>query len=166
MKIYVGADYRGLERKQELLKFLAGLDAEVMDLGTYAPTVTGVNDEISAYVSSDNRGEDDYNDSAIALAREVREDRGARGILICDSGHGMTMQANRYKGIRAACCDSAESARLAREHEDANVLCLAAHFVDEAKMQEIVRAFLETEFTPIERRVRRINRLDEGDDYD
>ena len=109
---------------------------------------------------------DDFNDPAIAVARAVRENRGSMGILICDSAHGVTIQANRFKGIRAAHCDSVESARLAREHDDANVLCLSAHFMDEAKMQEIVQAFIETNFENLERRVRRINRLDEREDYD
>ena len=96
----------------------------------------------------------------------MREDRGARGILICDSAHGVTIQANRFKGIRAAHCDNVESAQLAREHDDANVLCLSAHFMDEDKLYEVVRAFLTTDFQNLERRVRRINRLDEREDYD
>ena len=96
----------------------------------------------------------------------VRKSRDARGILICDSAHGMTIQANRFKGIRAAHCENAESARLAREHDDANILCLSAHFLNDENLQEIVLAFLETKFTVIERRVRRINRLDEREDYD
>lgn len=164
MKVYVGADYRGLSRKQELLKFLAGFDAEVVDMGIYAAP----GDELSAEQSSDaDSPEYDYNLPASAVAREVREDdASARGILICDSAHGMTIQANRYKGIRAANCDTAESARLAREHDDANVLCLSAHLTDEATMQDITKTFLTTDFQPLPRRVRRINRLDEGSDYD
>ena len=149
MEIFVGADYRGFERKAELLRFLAGQNHEVVDEG--------------AYEYSEG---DDFNDPAIAVAKAVRENPGALGILICDSAHGVTMQANRFKGARAAHCESAESARLAREHDDANILCLSAHFVDNDKMIEIVSAFLETNFTNLERRVRRINRLDEREDYD
>ena len=149
MKIYVGADYRGFEKKLRLLEFLAQGQDEVYDLGAYEY----------------NEG-DDFNDPAIAVAKAVREDRGARGILICDSAHGVTIQANRFKGIRAAHCDNVESAQLAREHDDANVLCLSAHFMDEDKLYEVVRAFLTTDFQNLERRVRRINRLDERDDYD
>lgn len=147
--IYLGADYRGFEKKQSLLGFLAENNYEVTDLGAY-----------------ENVEGDDFNDAAIAVAKQVRENLGSYGILICDSAHGMTMQANRFKGVRAAHCDSAESARLAREHDDANVLCLSAHFMDEAKMQEITMAFLTTDFENLERRVRRINRLDEGGSYD
>ncbi len=147
--IYVGADYRGYEKKNQLLQFLANNNYDVTDMGAYE------------YVEGD-----DFNDAAIAVAKQVRENRGSFGVLICDSAHGMTIQANRFKGIRAAHCDSTESAKLAREHDDANVLCLSAHFMDEVKIQEIVKAFLDTNFENIERRVRRINRLDEREDYD
>jgi ribose 5-phosphate isomerase B len=149
MEIFVGADYRGFEKKKGILVFLAGQGHEVTDEGAYEY----------------NEG-DDFNDPAIAVARAVRENRGSIGILICDSAHGVTIQANRFKGIRAAHCDSVESAKLAREHDDANVLCLSAHFMDEAKMEEIIQAFIKTDFVNLERRVRRINRLDEREDYD
>lgn len=150
MKIFVGSDYRGFERKQALLRFLAEKNFEVIDKGDYE-----YNEEGS-----------DFNDSAIAVAKEVRENIGSKGILICDSAHGVTMQANRFKGIRAANCDTAESAKLAREHDDANILCLSAHFIDDNALKEIVDAFLATNFESLERRVRRINRLDERGDYD
>lgn len=148
MEIFVGADYKGFEKKQKILGFLAKKDNDVNDLG--------------AYDSSEN----DYNDPAITVSKMVRKNRDARGILICDSAHGMTMQANRFKGIRAAHCDTVESAKLAREHDDANVLCLSAHFLELDKMQEIVTAFLDTKFVDLERRIRRVNRLDERGDYD
>ncbi len=149
MRIFVGADYRGFEKKKALLKFLATKNYEIMDVGAY----------------SYHEG-DDFNDPAIAVARAVRREHETFGVLICDSAHGVTMQANRFKGVRAANCDSTESAKLAREHDNANVLCLSAHFIDESKMQEIVSTFLETKFESLERRVRRINRLDEREDYD
>lgn len=148
MEIFVGADYKGFEKKQEILRFLAKKECGVNDLGTYGPS------------------EDDYNDPAIAVSKMVRKSRDARGILICDSAHGMTVQANRFKGIRAVNCDTAESAKLAREHDDANVLCLSAHFLELEKMQEIITVFLDTKFVDLERRIRRINRLDEREDYD
>lgn len=149
MEIFVGADYRGLGTKTELLKFLVNSDYGVTDEGAYE------------YVEGD-----DFNDPAIKVAKSVRENPGSMGILICDSAHGVCMQANRFKGIRAAHCDSAEAAKLAREHDDANVLCLSAHFMNADLMREIVDAFLKTPFEPLERRVRRINRLDERNDYD
>lgn len=148
MKIFVGADYRGFETKKKLLELLASTDFEVIDVGAYEY----------------NEG-DDFNDPAIAVAKGVREEIGSKGILICNSAHGVTMQANRFKGIRAAHCNSAESAQLAREHDDANVLCLSAHFLNDELLNEIVKSFLNTEFSGLERRVRRINRLDEREDY-
>lgn len=149
MEIYIGADYRGFEKKQELIGFLTSQGHEVIDVGAFT------------YEEGD-----DFNDPAIAVAKAVRENRGSMGILICDSAHGVTMQANRFKGIRAAHCSSVESAVLAREHDDANVLCLSAHFMNESEMHAIIDSFLKTSFTNLERRVRRINRLDEREDYD
>ncbi len=149
MEVFIGADYRGLEKKVELAKFLIEKDYEVIELGS--------NDEDSNL---------DFNDAAIEVSMNVRENLGSRGILICDSAHGMTMQANRFKGIRAANCDSIESAKLAREHDDANILCMSAHFMGLQEMETVATTFLETDFEPIERRVRRINRLDEREDYD
>ncbi|MBQ3413497.1 RpiB/LacA/LacB family sugar-phosphate isomerase [Candidatus Saccharibacteria bacterium] len=149
MEVYVGADYRGFELKQALMQALAEMGAEAVDKGAYE-RVEG----------------DDFNDPAIAVAKAVRENPGSFGVLICDSAHGVTMQANRFPKVRAANCDSVESAKLAREHDDANVLCLSAHFVDAELMRGIVGAFLGTEFVALERRVRRINRLDERSDDD
>ena len=128
---------------------MADKDYEVTELGAY-----------------EYREGDDFNDPAIAVARAVRENRGSYGILFCDSAHGVTIQANRFKGVRAAHCGSVESAKLEREHDDANVLCLSAHFMDIEQMKEIVTVFLDTNFESLERRVRRINRLDEREDYD
>ena len=130
MKIYIGADYRGFAKKQELMKYLSAQNLSVVDEG--------------AYEYSEG---DDFNDPAIAVAKAVREEPGSFGILICDSAHGVTIQANRFKGIRAAHAANPESATLAREHDDANVLCLSAHFVSDDEMKEIVDAFLNTSFT-------------------
>lgn len=149
MQIFIGSDYRGFEKKQEILRFLAAQHNEVTDLGAFE-RVEG----------------DDFNDPAIAVAKAVRENRGSIGILICDSAHGVTMQANRFKGIRAAHCENPESAVLAREHDDANILCLSAHSMHEDMMHEVITTFLTVDFVNLERRVRRINRLDEREDYD
>ena len=149
MQVFIGADYRGFEKKNLLAELLVSQNYEVKDVGAYE------------YAEGD-----DFNDPAIKVAKSIRENPTAKGILICDSAHGVTMQANRFKGVRAAHCDSVESAKLAREHDDANVLCLSAHFVNENLMKEIATTFLGTNFEPLERRVRRINRLDEREDYD
>ena len=148
MKIFVGADYKGFAKKQKILIFLANSQYDVHDLGSY------------------DNSENDYNDPAIAVSKMVRKDVSSRGILICDSAHGMTIQANRFKGVRAVHCDTIESVKLAREHDDANVLCLSARFTEEKDMREMIKVFLETKFIDLERRVRRINRLDERRDYD
>lgn len=147
MRIFVGADYRGFEKKQKMLSFLARQQYDVDDLGTY------------------DNSESDFNDPAVAVSKMVRKNRGTMGILICDSAHGMTMQANRFKGIRAAHCYNTESAKLAREHDDANILCLSAHSTSDEEMEKIVSTFLETKFIDLERRIRRVNRLDEREDY-
>ena len=149
MEIFIGADYRGFEKKNYLKNFLVEKGYEVSDQGAFE------------YMEGD-----DFNDPAINVAKNVRENPGTVGILICDSAHGVTMQANRFKGIRAAHCGNVESAVLAREHDDANILCLSAHFMDERALEDVTMAFLKTDFKTIERRVRRINRLDEREDYD
>ena len=149
MEIFVGSDYRGFERKTELLGFLVTKNYSVTDEGPYE------------YNEGDN-----FNDAAIKVAKSVRENPGSFGILICGSGHGMTIQANRFKGIRAALCDSVDAVASARKSDDANILCLSSDRVDSEKAKEIVTTFLETNFETLERRVRRINRLDEREDYD
>lgn len=149
MEIMVGSDYRGFGLKRQILELLSITDYGVYDLGTFDPEL-----------------KEDYNIAASAVARAVREQPGSMGILICDSAHGMCMQANRFKGIRAANCGSAGSAELARVHDDANVLCLSARLTGPETAKEITKVFLETEFAPLERRVRRVNLLDEGHDYD
>ncbi len=147
MQIFLGSDYHGFDRKSSLLRYFATeTDYNVTDLGTFN------SEEIC-----------DYNDPAIAVAKSVRENSGSFGILICDSAHGMTIQANRFKGIRAAYCPTMDSAKLAREHDDANVICLAAHFTTDVDAINIVKTFLSTDFTPLERRIKRINKLDEED---
>ena len=143
MEIYVGADYRGLERKGQLLQYLAERGDEVNDMGAY-----------------EYHEGDDFNDPAIAVAKAVRENHGAFGILICDSAHGVTMQANRFKGIRAAICSSAMEAMEARMHNNANILCLSA---DENSHNyiEIINAFMDTKPLPDEKYQRRCAKLDE-----
>lgn len=149
MEIHIGADYKGFEKKNKLMEFLGGKGYNLTDEGAFG------------YHEGD-----DFNEPAIAVAKAVRENRGAVGILICDSAHGVTMQANRFKGARAAHCENEKSAQLAREHDDANILCLSAGSTSEEEMQKISLVFLETNFVNLERRVRRINRLDEREDYD
>lgn len=148
MKVFVGADHRGFALKEQLKEVL-GSQYEVIDLGNE------IYDE-----------DDDYPDFAGKLPAYSRFDRDSAGereigILICETGEGMTMVANKIKGVRAALCWNEEIARLAREHEDANVLCLPADYINEKEAVLIVETFLKTEFSRGERHIRRIGKIGE-----
>lgn len=151
-KLYLASDHRGFAEKQRLLSVLnhstIANNYEIVDLGpaTLKP-------------------DDDFNDSAIAVARAVRENQGFRGILICGSAHGIAMQANRFKGVRAICGYTSELVRLGRLHNDANILCLSADFMDTNAIDRAVAMFLAAEFLPEERYIRRNRRLDEENIY-
>ena len=151
-RLFIGADHRGFPEKQRLVGLLKQAEIsktyEIIDLG--APTL---------------KPDDDFNDSAIAVARAVRENPDSRGILICGSAHGIAMQANRFKGIRAICGYTPELVKIGRMHEDANVLCLSADFMDGPAMERAISMFVTTEFIPEERYIRRNRRLDEEDIY-
>ncbi|MBQ3309900.1 RpiB/LacA/LacB family sugar-phosphate isomerase [Candidatus Saccharibacteria bacterium] len=150
MRLFLGADHRGFAEKQRLINTLgeSNLECEIVDLG---PTTV--------------KPDDDFNDSAIAVARAVRENPYSRGILVCGSAHGIAIQANRFKGIRAICGYTPELVKLGRLHNDANVLCLSADFMTTEQIDTAVKTFLETAFLPEERYIRRNRRLDEEDIY-
>lgn len=128
MKIAIGSDHAGLELKQSLKDWLAGQGHQVDDLGPAATDST------------------DYPTYAQMVAQEVKEGRAERGILICGSGIGMAMAANRFRGVRAANCNDLFSARMSREHNDANILALGARIVALGLAQEIVATWLQTPF--------------------
>jgi ribose 5-phosphate isomerase B len=128
MKIAIGSDHAGFEVKNIIKSFLAELGHEVKDFGCE---------------SSDSC---DYPDYAYPLAREVAAGNFDFGILICGSGIGMSIVANKVEGIRAANCCSVEMARLARQHNDANVLTFGARLIPIELAKEIVSAFLEESF--------------------
>ncbi len=146
--IYIGADHRGYEKKVQLLEYFRKNGILVQDSG--------------AYVFSEN---DDFNDPAIAVAKSVREHPDNFGILICGSAHGMIMQANRFKGIRAITATEPKLVKLSREHNNANILCLSADFLNLSEMEKLIKVFLTTKFKDEEKYIRRINRLDERGDY-
>lgn len=146
--IYIGADHRGFERKNEIFKFLNSRGIEIKDCGAYS------------YDKSD-----DYNDPAVTVARSVRRDPSACGILICGSALGVTIQANRFKGVRAITATDEELIRLGREHNNANIICLSADFMTTEEMINLVKVFLTTKFSQEPRHIHRINRLDEREDY-
>lgn len=126
--IYIACDHGGLELKAAILESIAQLGEEADDLGTYGAESV------------------DYPDYGFAVAEKVAKTDGAKGIVICKTGVGMSMCANKVKGVRCALCTSVDMGRLCREHNDANVLALGASNTDIETALEIVRAFLTTEF--------------------
>lgn len=134
MKIYLGSDHAGFERKQEILKALTAQGIECIDEGTHSL------DSV------------DYPDYANLVCRHFKENHShlpfppAFGILICGSGQGMAMRANKFPWIRAALCWSVETAKLSREHNDANVLCMGSRVIDQKLSLEVLNAFIKTSF--------------------
>ncbi len=128
MKIALGADHAGVEAKDRLASRLAEAGHEVEDCGTHG-------------------GESvDYPDYALAVARRVAAGTAERGILVCGTGIGMCIAANKVPGVRAAKCNDPAEAELCRQHNDANVLCLGARVLDPTVLDELARTFLETPF--------------------
>lgn len=126
MKVAIGSDHRGLEMKAEIMRFLSEIEHEPQDFGAY--------DTQSV----------DYPDIAQTVGQNVESGKFERGILICGTGIGMSIAANKVKGIRAALCCDTFMAERARLHNDANILCLGAERTHKAL--EIVRTFLTTSY--------------------
>lgn len=146
MKISLGADHRGFKYKERVKTFLAEKGIRVKDFGTF---------------SQDSA---DYPDFGSQAAEAVAKKEADYGIIICGSGNGMMMIANKVKGIRAGLALNPEMARLARAHNDANVLVLSGMFTPEDSLDEILNKFLNTDFEGgrHQRRVGKINDYDEG----
>lgn len=125
-KYYIAADHAGFELKSHLLKKFPEMKME--DLGTFNP------DRV------------DYPDFADRVAQNIHDDPNAVGILICGSGQGMAIRANRYTKVRAALCWNEEVAELSRQHNNANVLCLGARFTPPEQAEKILKAFLNAQF--------------------
>ncbi len=139
--IAIGSDHAGYELKQAVIRHLEDLGIAFNDCGTY------------------NTMSCDYPDYAEAVCREVMKGQADKGILICGTGIGMSMAANRHKEIRAALCGDCFSAKATREHNDANVLCMGARVLGEGLALQIVDTFLETEFSNGANHVRRIAKM-------
>lgn len=142
MKIALGNDHRGVDAKRRVLGTLAGLNCAATDFGT-GPTPGGV----------------DYPDFAIAVAEAVAAGQADRGVLICSTGHGMCMAANKVPGIRAVNCRDIVDAEMSRTQNDANVLCLSGDLLGEDLMEQIVRKWLETPFEKGGRHDRRLGKI-------
>jgi ribose 5-phosphate isomerase B len=142
MRIAIASDHAGFELKEKLKEYLKELGYEYEDFGTHSEESV------------------DYPDYALKVAEYVAEGKCERGILVCGSGIGMSMAANKVPGIRAALCYDTETARLSREHNDANILTLGARLIDEKTAREIVKVWLTTEFAG-ERHSRRVKKIEE-----
>ena len=140
MKIAVGNDHRGLGVKPRVLRLLAGLGHEVLDFGANGPASA------------------DYPDSALHVGEAVGGGRADRGLLICATGHGMCIAANKVPGVRAANCRDMIDAELSRRHNDANIICLSADLIGEDLIDRMVRTWLETEFEG-GRHARRVDKI-------
>jgi ribose 5-phosphate isomerase B len=128
MKIAIGSDHRGFEAKTRIVSILHQLGHEALDVGTHV------------------RESVDYPDFAFDVAQAVSEGRAERGILICGTGIGMCIAANKVPGVRAAPCHDCITAEMSRRHNDANVLCLSADLLGEELIDRMVRTWLETPF--------------------
>jgi ribose 5-phosphate isomerase B len=129
MKIAIAADHAGFALKEQLRRQLAEDGHEVVDFGTNSVDSC------------------DYPDYAQPVAREVAQGRSDRGILVCSTGIGMSIAANKVDGVRAAPAQSEDEVRMTREHNDANVLTIGAKYVDEGQAMNLIHVFLETEFS-------------------
>jgi ribose 5-phosphate isomerase B len=145
MKIAVGSDHRGYEAKRRIVALLKQLGHEVLDLGT------------------DGRDSVDYPDFAFEVAKAVGGGTAERGILLCGTGIGMCIVANKVVGVRAAPCHDSITAEMSRRHNDANVLCLSADLLGEDLMERMLRIWLETPFEGGRhaRRVEKIGRIEQ-----
>lgn len=128
MKISIGNDHAGTEYKFEIMDYLKSQGIEVKNHGT------------------DSENSVDYPDFVHPVAMDVENQVSERGIIICGSGNGANMTANKHQGVRSALCWSKEITQLAREHNDANVLSIPARFTSKAQALEMVKTFLNTEF--------------------
>ena len=142
MNILVSNDHAGVQLKNEVKSFLEKKGYVVENLG-------------------DNSGESvDYPDIIHPLAKEISDNKDKKGIIMCGTGNGVSMVANKYEGVRAGLCWSKEIAELIRKHNNANVLSLPARFISTKEALEIVQVFLETDFEDGGRHERRVEKID------
>ncbi len=141
-KIYVGGDHRGWYLRQATLQFCVSKRVPFEDMG-----------------NTDEDPQDDYPDYAEPVAQAVAADPMALGVLICGSGHGMAIAANKVDGARAAVCHTAEEVELARAHNHMNILCLAADTFDEFKLVRLMEEYMNTLTSDDPRHIRRLDKI-------
>lgn len=142
MKIALAADHAGYDLKQHLMQFLQAKGVEVLDLGVDTADVPS-----------------DYPDASKAIGEAVSSGQAERGILVCGSGVGASIAANKIKGVYAAICHDAYSAAQGVEHDKMNVLCLGGRIVGTALAEALVTAFIHAQFSGAERHERRFNKM-------
>jgi ribose 5-phosphate isomerase B len=142
MHIAVAADHGGYPLNTRIVEELRAAAHEVEDFGTH-----------------DGTQPDDYPDYALKVGEAVRDGRAEIGIVVCGSGVGASVAANKLRGVRAALCGDTYSAHQSREHDDCNVLCLGARVVGSELAMDIVRAFVAARFTGEERHLRRLSKI-------
>ncbi len=142
MVIYIGADHAGFKLKEYLKKYLKSKKIKFEDFGTYTDKIL-----------------DDFPDFAVKVAKKVSKDKNSKGILICGTGTGMVMAANRIKGIRAALAYDKYSAVMSRRDNDANILCLRGRKINFENEKRIVNYWLNSKFSNIDRYKRRIKKI-------
>ncbi len=141
MRIVLGSDHAGFDMKQDLVAFVRGLGHEIVDVGTNSTAPV------------------DYPDFAEAVGMAVRNGQAERGILICGSGVGASVAANKIPGIRAGLCHDSYSARQGVEHDDMNVLVLGSRVIASELAHDLARIFLAAKFSGDERHVRRLRKI-------
>ena len=144
MRIAIGADHGGYPLNERVIRELDAAGHELLDFGTHVGSRP-----------------DDYPDYALKVGQAIQNGEAEIGILICGSGVGAAVAANKLKGIRAALCGDTYSGHQSREHDDCNVLCLGARVTGEELAMEIVRAFVGAKFTGEERHKRRLAKVSE-----
>ena len=142
MRIAIGADHGGYSLKPYIADLLEGMGHGVLDVGAHSLDPA-----------------DDYPDFAKAVAEAVAGDTAARGIVMCGSGVGAAVAANKVRGVRASVCHDAYSARQGVEHDDMNVLCLGARVVGSELAKELVSVFISADFSGDERHKRRLTKI-------
>jgi len=141
MRIVLGADHAGFELKELLKRSVAELGHSALDIGTQSTAPV------------------DYPDIAAALGRVIQAGEADRGVLVCGSGVGAAVAANKLRGIRAAVCHDGYSAHQGVEHDDLNVLCLGARIIGVELARELLRTFLAARFSRAERHQRRLDKI-------
>ncbi len=141
MRLAVGSDHAGFALKKELIEWLTKHEHQIVDVGSHSTDAS------------------DYPDYARAVGREIIEGRADRGLMVCGSGVGACVAANKIKGIRAGVCHDTFSARQGVEDDDMNMLCLGSRVIGSELAREVLKAFLAAKFSGLERHQRRLNKV-------